>query len=107
MKMLQLEKYYHMMKEEAKLAYSPLGKAFEKQTKAVEEQGRKPSWSFRSFRSEKKNQKPKSIERLFPKEMKNDEIKNKIDKIKKWENTMKRKYSEHETNRIVFDFQQF
>ena len=29
------------MIEKAKFAYSPLGKAFEKQTKAIKEQGRK------------------------------------------------------------------
>ena len=29
------------MAEQAKFAYSPLGKAFEKQTKTIEEQGKK------------------------------------------------------------------
>ena len=31
----------HQIIEEAKFAYSPLGKAFEKQTKAIEDQGEK------------------------------------------------------------------
>ena len=38
-----------------------------------------------------KNQKQKSIKRLFPKGMRNVEIKNEIDEIKKWENKIKRK----------------
>ena len=36
------EKYYHLIKvEQAKFTYSPLGKVFEKQTKTIEEQGKK------------------------------------------------------------------
>ena len=31
--------------EEAKLAYSPIGKVFWKQTKTTEEQGKKTNWS--------------------------------------------------------------
>ena len=42
-------------------------------------------WSLRSFRSRKKNQKLKSIEEHFPKEIRNDEFNNEIDEIKKWE----------------------
>ena len=57
------------IKEQAK--YFPLGKAFEKQTKATE-----TSWSFNSFKTKKKNQEPKSTERLFPIEIRTNEIKN-------------------------------
>ena len=49
----------------------------------------------------------KSIERLFPKDMRTDEIKNEINDIKKWENKIKRKDLKYETNRYKFDFQQF
>ena len=34
---LQVKRYYLPVKEEAKFTYSPLGKAFEKQTKTIEE----------------------------------------------------------------------
>ena len=34
---------------QAKFTSSPLGNAFEKQIKAIKEQGKKRSWSFRSF----------------------------------------------------------
>ena len=39
--------------------------------------------------------------------MKNDEIKNEIDEIKKWENKVKRQDLKYHTNRYVYDFQQF
>ena len=68
--------------EKVKFAYSPLGKAFEKQTKTIEEQGKKQVESLEVLYPEK-NQKLKSVEGLFLKEMRNDEIKNEIDKIKK------------------------
>ena len=44
MNILQVKKYYLLIKEveQAKFAYSPLGKAFEKQTKAIEDKGEKP-----------------------------------------------------------------
>ena len=35
--------------EQSTFAYSPLGKAFEKNTETIEEQRKKISWSFRSF----------------------------------------------------------
>ena len=54
-----------------------------------------------------KNQKQKSIKGLFSKEMRNVEIKNEIDEIKKWENKIKQKVLKYETNRYVYDFQQF
>ena len=46
----------------------------------------------------------KSIEPLFPKDMRTDEIKNEINDIKKWENKIKRKDLKYETNRYKFDF---
>ena len=39
--------------------------------------------------------------------MRNDEIKNDIDEIKKLENKIKRKYWKCERNRDAYDFQQF
>ena len=43
MNILQVKKYYHQKQiiEQAKIPYSPLDKAFEKQTKAIEGQGEK------------------------------------------------------------------
>ena len=39
--------------------------------------------------------------------MRTNKTKNEIDKITKWENKMKRKKPKLETNRYIFDFQQF
>ena len=59
--------------EQAEFTYSPLGKAFEKQTKTIEEQGKKQVEVLEVLDPEK-NHKLKSIEGLFPKEMRNDEV---------------------------------
>ena len=64
------------MIEQAKFAYSPLGKSFEKQIKTIEDQEIKQL---------------ESIEGLFPKNMRTDEIKNETYEIKKWEEKIKRK----------------
>ena len=39
--------------------------------------------------------------------MRTNEIKNEIDEIKKWEDKIKRKYLKYETNKYMYDFQQF
>ena len=48
--------------EQAKFAYSPLGKAFEKETKTIEEQGRKQVEALKALTGEELE----SIEGLFP-----------------------------------------
>ena len=59
--------------EKAKFASGPLGKAFEKQTKTIEEQ-RKKQFEALEFLDPENNQKLKSIEELFLNEMRNVEI---------------------------------
>ena len=39
--------------------------------------------------------------------MRNDEIKNEVYEIKKWENKIRRKDLKYEANKYVFDFQRF
>ena len=51
-----------------------------------------------------KNQKLNSIEGLFLKEMRNDEIKNEMYEIKKWGKKIKQKYLKYEINRYEYDF---
>ena len=49
--MLQVKKYYHLISkitEQAKFTYSPLGKAFEKQIKSIQDQGQKKSKLYRA-----------------------------------------------------------
>ena len=68
--------------EQAKFTYFPLGKAYEKQIKAVEDQGIKQVEALKILKLEE-NQDLDSTEGLFPKSMRNGKIKNEIDKIRK------------------------
>ena len=43
------------MIEQAKFIYSPLEKAFQKQTKTIEDQGKKASWGFKRFKTKGTN----------------------------------------------------
>ena len=70
--------------EQAKFAYSPLGKALEKQTKTIEEQGKKHIEALEVLKPEENKEDIKSVEGLFPKGMRTIEIKNEIEEIKKW-----------------------
>ena len=47
------------------------------------------------------NQELKSIEGLFPKEMRTNKIKNEIDEIKKWDNKIKQKDLNYKTNKSM------
>ena len=77
--------------EQAKFAYSALEVAFEKQRKAIERTRKKQVEAIEVLDPEKKNQKLKSIEGLFPKEMRNDKIKNEIDEIKNGKTKLNKK----------------
>ena len=65
--------------EQAKFTYSPLSKLFKKQIKTVEYQGIKQAEDI------------KSIEGIFPKDIRTNEIKNEIYEIKKWEEKINKK----------------
>ena len=73
-----------------KFTYSLLGKAFEKQIKTIEDQGIKQIAALKALKPVE-NQELESIEGLFPKKIRNNEIKNEIDEIKKWEEKFKEK----------------
>ena len=76
--------------EQAKFTYSPLGSAFEKRIKTVEEQGKKQVKTLEGLKSEE-NHETEAIEGLFPKKIRNNKIKNETDEIKKWEEKIKQK----------------
>ena len=65
-----------------KVCYSLLGKAFEKQTKIIEAQGKKVE-AVEVLKPEENKEEIKSVKGLFPKGMRTNEIKNEIDEIKK------------------------
>ena len=52
-------------------------------------------------------QKPKSIERIFPKDLENNEIRNELNEIKKLEEKINRDDLKYEINKYVYNFQKF
>ena len=90
---LQAKKYYLLSQiiEQAKFAYSPLGKAFETQTKTIEEQRKRQDKALEILKPEENKEKIKSVKGPLPKEMRFDEIKNEVDEIKRSEIKIKLK----------------
>ena len=70
--------------EQAKFTYSPLGKAFEKQIKTIEDQGEK------QLKVIQNNTKEVTIKNIIPENILNDEAKKEIDKITEIEKTVDR-----------------
>ena len=73
-----------------------------KRAETIEEKGKKQVKALEVLKPEEikgeNKEEIKSVEGLFPKEMRTNEIKNEIDQIKKWEETIKRKDLKYETN---------
>ena len=74
----------------ANSTYSRLRNTFEKEIKTVKDQRIKQDEALKALKPEG-NQELGSIEGLFLKKMRNIEIKNEIDKIRNWEENIKRK----------------
>ena len=71
--------------EQARFTYSPLGKAFEKQIKTIEDQGKKKVEALNTLNISKSNNQL-TVEDLIPNDaLKNDEAKKELDKIKEIE----------------------
>ena len=80
------------------MTYSLLEKAFEKITKTIEGQGIKQVEATSNLKTKdlkalkpEENQELESIKGLFQKNMRTDEIKHEIDKIRKWKGKIKQK----------------
>ena len=67
---------------QAKFTYSPSGKAFEKQIKAIKDQGKRQVEALKGLKPEKKT---KSIEGIFSEGCESLEIKNELNEIKEFE----------------------
>ena len=87
-----------------KVCYSLLGKAFEKQTKIIEEQGKKVE-AVEVLKPEENKEEIKSVKGLFPKGMRTNEIKNEIDEIKKWEEKIRPQHLVYKVNKYKYDFE--
>ena len=87
--------------EQAKFTYSPLGKAFEKQTKTIEDQGEK------QIKAIENNTKKVTIKNIIPENILNDEAKKEIDKISEIEKTVDREKLVYRASEYTYNFQNF
>ena len=86
--------------EQVKFSYSPLGKAFEKQTKIIEDQVN----ALNTFKSDNKL----TIEDIIPKSaLINDESKKELDKIEKIEKSIDREKLVYNASDYTYDFRNF
>ena len=92
--------------EQAKFTYSPLGKAFEKQTKTIEDQGKKQIEAIQDNKQLTNIQRV-TIKNIFPENMLNDEAKAEIDKISKIKKTVDREKLVYEASEYEYNFQKF
>ena len=86
---------YNINREAAKISALSSRKIYSK---------KKTSWSFKRLTEEKELE---SIEALFPKNMRTDEIKKEINEIKKWADKVKWKDLKHKAAKYKNDFQHF
>ena len=82
--------------EQAKFTYSPLGKAFEKQIKTIEDQGEK------QIKAIQNNAKEVTIKNIIPENILNDEA-----KITEIEKTIDREKLVYRANEYTYSFQNF
>ena len=83
--------------QQEKFTYSPLSKAFQKQIKTIEDEGIKQVEDLKALKP-KESKEPESIEGIFPKGMRTNEIKDKIYETKKWEEKIKWEDLQYQTN---------
>ena len=91
--------------EQAKFTYSPLGKAFEKQTKTIEDQGEKQINALKSLESSGKQL--LLIKDFISKERLNPEIVDEIEKIEEEEKKADRSKMVYEGSNKNYDFGKF
>ena len=96
----------HQIIEQAKLTYSPLGKAFEKQIKTIDDQREKEVTALNTLKSDKNNK--LTIEDMIPKNaFSNDEVEKEIDQIKEIEDAIDREKLLYKASGNTLDFKKF
>ena len=91
--------------EQTKFTYSPLGKAFEKQTKTIKDQGKKQVDALESLKTSDK--KLSSIKDFISKENQNSDIINEIKRIKEEEKKIDRNKMVYKATNKTYDFRKF
>ena len=91
--------------EQANFTYSPLGKAFEKQTKTIKGQGREQVDALKSLKTSDKEL--PSIKDFIPKEKLNPEIINEVKRIEEEEKKVDRNKMVYKATKKIYDFRKF
>ena len=91
--------------EQAKFTYSPLGKTFEKQTKTIEDQGKKEIDALEYLKTSDK-QLP-SIKDFISKERLNPEIANETERIEEKEREADRSKMVYKASNEIYNFRKF
>ena len=91
--------------QQAKFTYSPLGKAFEKQTKTIDDQGKKQVVALESLKVPDK--KLTSVKDFIPTENLNPEIINEIKRIEEIEKNVDRNKMVYKGTNKTYDFRNF
>ena len=90
--------------EQAKFSYSPLGKAFEKQTKAIEDQGEKQIKAIQDNKKQLVNTQELTVKDIFPENIMSDEAKKEMDKIIKIEKDVGREKLIYKASEYTYSF---
>ena len=91
--------------EQAKFTYSPLGKAYERQTKTIKDQGKKQADALKSLNPSDKELTP--IKDFIPEESLNPEVNNQIKRIEKEEKKVNRNKMVYKATDKTYDFRKF
>ena len=105
MNILLAKRHQQQIIEQAKFTYSPLGKAFKKQTKTIEDQGKKQLDTLESLRPSDK--KLPSIKDFIAIENQNPETINEIKRIEEEEKKVDRNKMVYKATRKIYDFRKF
>ena len=87
-----MKKYYLLIKEVKKFTNSPLVKAFQKQKKAIQDQGIKQVEALKALKPEENPEGLKPTEGLYSKEIRTNEVQFEKNEVKKFGDKIKRKY---------------
>ena len=79
--------------EQAKCTYSPLGKAFEKQTKTIKDQGEKQIEAIQDNKKQLANTQELTIKNIIPEDILSGKDKKEMDKVIEIEKTVESEYT--------------
>ena len=93
--------------EQTKFIYSPLRKAFEKQTKIIKYQGEKQIEAIQDNKKQLANTQELTVKNIIPENIMSDEAKKEMDNIVKIENTVDREKLTYRASEYTYSFQNF